>query len=119
MEDAKRHELKVGQSIPNADVISMEALVNVLVKKGLCTAEELFEEELHLRQQQTRIKTIPLVATETMRVVDEPDSRRHKQSWLKRKMAKRRWTRRLGTALFGWKWKKVKIEKKHHSITEQ
>jgi len=26
-------------------------------------------------------------------------------------MSKRRWTRRLGTALFGWKWRKVKKSK--------
>jgi len=32
-------------------------------------------------------------------------------SWLKRTMVKRRWTRRLGTFLFGWEWKKVKVER--------
>jgi hypothetical protein len=34
---------------------------------------------------------------------------RKKHSWLKRKMSKKRWSRRLGTFLFGWEWKKVKI----------
>ncbi len=97
----------VDQGSPIANIVSLESLVNVLIRKGICKPEELFEEERRRRTFAEGFKGISYVKTpETSR-----DKRRGKQSWLKRKMSKRRWTRRLGTALFGWQWKKVKINR--------
>ena len=108
------NKLEVGQQSPLADIISLETVVNVLVNKGLCTPEELFEEEQARRHYNRQVKDISLVQTEPGSITHKSKkSRRHKQNWLKRKMSKRRWTRNLGTRLFGWRWKKVKTN--HHT----
>ena len=94
---------------PIADIVSLETVVNVLIRKGLCTPEELFEEERRKRSYDEQIKDTLLVNTQSGRTRTNHDSR--KQGWLKRKMSKRRWSRRLGTLLFGWQWKKVKVNR--------
>ncbi len=100
---------------PLADVVSLETVVNVLIRKGVCTPDELFEEERKRREYQTNVKDISVVRTEsTSKQVDsrqDGKSRRKKQTWLKGKMSQKRWTRRVATSLFGWEWKKVKHEK--------
>lgn len=107
-EDSEKEQADVHSESPDnldvADVVSLESVVNVLIRKGVCTAEELFEEEQSRRLYLDKAKNISLVRTDRK----GRSSRRHKQSWLKRKMSRRKWTRRLGTALFGWEWKKVK-----------
>ncbi len=99
-------------SSPLADIISVETVINVLIQKGLCTPEELFEEERKLREYNSKVKDISIVNTSHLSdSKSEEKSRRQKQKWLKRKMSKRRWTRRLGTKFLGWQWKKVKTDK--------
>ncbi len=95
---------------PIADIVSLETVVNVLVEKGICTAEELFEEERRRREYGKKFKEVKVVQTPTDPLQHEREKLRKKQNWLKRKMSKRRWSRHLGTRLFGWQWKKVKIE---------
>ncbi len=100
---------------PLADIVSLETVVNVLIRKGVCTPDELFAEERKRREYQTNVKDISVVSTEsTSKQVDSRQngqSRRKKQTWLKGKMSQKRWTRRVATSLFGWEWKKVKHEK--------
>lgn len=88
-------------NVPDADVISLETVVNVLVNKKICTTEELFMLEGRLNEQNHSKPKNNFVS-----VQNNDDQGRY--SGLKRIMSKRRWTRRLGTTLFGWKWKKVK-----------
>ena len=88
-------------SIPDADVISIETIVNMLVKKKICTADELFMLEGRIQDQNRNKKKNNFVSTDS---VDSAGS----GSGLKKLMGKRRWTRKIGAALFGWKWKKVK-----------
>lgn len=96
---------------PIADIVSLETVVNLLIQKGVCTAEELFEEERRSREYRRKFKDITIVKSASAEPVNlEREALRRKQSWLKRKMSKRRWSRQLGTKLFGWQWKKVKIE---------
>ena len=92
---------KKPESVPDADVISLETIVNILVKKNICTTEELFMLEGKIQEQNKNSIKNNFVSVKNG---DEHSS----YSGLKRVMSKRRWTRRLGTALFGWKWRKVK-----------
>lgn len=95
------NEKTAEQFVPNGDIISAEAIVNMLVRKGICTAEELFMLEGQIREKNKETKESKVIAIKS-------EYNRGRFPWLKRWMSKRRWTRRLGTALFGWKWKKVK-----------
>jgi hypothetical protein len=90
--------------------ISVEAIVAVLVRKGLCSETELIEEEAR-RLQGSRFDDSHYVRIGAVEMDaghwDRP------QHPLRRVFAKYRWSRRLGTALFGWKWKKLR---KDHSL---
>ncbi|MBN2007820.1 hypothetical protein JW960_00585 [candidate division KSB1 bacterium] len=90
--------------VPNANEISKETIINMLVTKGICTPEELFQMEGRLRDERSYSADGGLVVN----VKNVKD--RGRFYGLKRSMSKRRWTRRLGTMLFGWKWKKIKKE---------
>lgn len=89
------------QKVPNADVISLETIVHVLVNKGICTADELFALEGSIQQLNQSTATSHVV-----NIHNQYDRGRFPE--LKRAMSKHRWSRRLGSLLFGWKWKKVK-----------
>jgi len=93
------------------DLVSLEALVNVLIRNGVCTAEELFEEEQTRRLYLNSTRNISLVETEDPGQSRGSSSDKRNRSWLKRKMSKRRWTRKLGETLLGWEWKKVRNNK--------
>lgn len=108
----KRNDTELRQVYPIADIVSMETVVNLLIQKGVLRPEELFEEERRRRQFHSEMDQNPPVEIED----DNGTSTGRKGNWLKRKMSKRRWTRRVGTFLFGWKWKKVKIEKKESRL---
>lgn len=97
---------------PIADLVSLETIVNVLIRKGLCTAEELLEEEQKRRRDFEETRDTAVVQTNRSESMGTNGARPPRNaSWLKRTMVKRRWTRRLGTFLFGWEWKKVKVER--------
>ena len=115
-EDLNRKTIKPSIS-PLADIISLETVVNVLVKKGICSAEELFEEERRRREYTDDVKGTTVVDTKR-KPTDENGRKqsRRKQNWLKRKMSNKRWSRKLGTTLFGWQWKKVKIERQEKQV---
>jgi len=91
-----------------ADLVSLEALVNVLIRNGICTAEELFEEEQAQRLYLNSVKDISLVKTDGSADSHQGSSDKSNRSWLKHKMSKRRWTRKLAAILLGWEWKKVR-----------
>ncbi len=90
------------------DLVSLEALVNVLIRNGICTAEELFEEEQTRRLYLNSVKDISIVKTDGSADSHQGSSDKSNRSWLKRKMSKRRWTRKLAAILLGWEWKKVR-----------
>ena len=92
------------------DRISVESLVALLVRKGLCTEAELLEEENLRRAESSRFQD-----SQYMRIDNDDVDADHwdrPQHPLRKIFAKYRWSRRLGTAIFGWKWKKLK---KDHS----
>lgn len=88
--------------VPHANEISVEALVNMLVKKGVFSADELFQLEGQIRDENIYKQETGFININQRQQSNGPINS------LKRKMGKKRWTRRLGTFLFGWKWKKVK-----------
>ncbi len=90
------------------DLVSLEALVNVLIRNGICTAEELFEEERRRRLYLSSVKDISIVKTDGSADSYQGSSAKSNRSWLKREMSKRRWTRKFGAIFFGWEWKKVR-----------
>lgn len=87
--------------IPNADEISVETLINLLVKKGIITSDELFMFEGKLREEKHQLKHANYV-----KIKNYHDRGRFPR--LNKFMSRYRWSRRLGTFLFGWKWKKFK-----------
>lgn len=87
--------------VPNADVISLETIVHIMVNKGICTADELFMLEGNVQELNSADKK-----TQFVKIQSNFD--RGHFSGLKKSMSKHGWSRKLGTAIFGWKWKKVK-----------
>ena len=87
--------------VPNADVISLETMVHMMVNKGICTAEELFMLEGRVQELDQKNDNSKYVAIHNYHD-------RGRFPAFKRAMSQHRWGRRLGTLLFGWKWKKVK-----------
>lgn len=91
--------------------ISVETLVAVMVRKGLCTEAELLEEENLRRAESGRFQDSQYLRIDNDEVNAEHWGR--PQHPLRKMFARFRWSRRLGTAIFGWKWKKLK---KDHSL---
>ncbi len=87
--------------IPDLHEISLATVATILVEKGICTPDELFTLEGRLREQRSAFGDGVLI--NVRRTTSD-----NNHLFLKRIMRKYRWSRRLGTALFGWKWKKVK-----------
>ncbi len=86
------------------DKISLEAVINVLVQQGLCTEEQLAAEESRLRAIRRTITGLHFVPVNVKgRRSQLPEHGPHS---LRRWASQRRWARKLGTFLFGWKWKK-------------
>lgn len=88
-------------SVPNAGDISIKTVVNILVKKGVCTTDEIFKLESKLGDGKPYKTDVSFVN------IKNPYDR-GKFPGVKRWMSKHRWSRKLGTWIFGWKWKRVK-----------
>jgi hypothetical protein len=93
--------------VPEADKVSLETIVNLLVNKGVFTTEEIFTLESKIRNGDHSKQDITFVN------IKNPYNR-GKFPGLKKQMSKRRWSRRVGTWLFGWKWKKIKKNPAYH-----
>jgi hypothetical protein len=100
------------------DRVSMEALINVLIKRGLCTEKELLAEENRLHARRETTPRLDFTPAQIHRESHEPvqiqhdsyEHKRHDSNRLRRWAAKRQWSRRAGTLLFGWKWHRKKRE---------
>lgn len=94
------------RAVPIGDLISVETVVNVLLRKGVCSEEELLAEERRHRDSEGQFYKVQYLS------VDEHGHKAGRwgrpQHPLRKMFSKFRWTRRLGTAIFGWKWKKVR-----------
>ncbi|MDZ7290734.1 MAG: hypothetical protein ONB44_18530 [candidate division KSB1 bacterium] len=95
--------------IHTIDQVSVEAVINVLLKRGICTEAELLAEENRLysvREAMTNFNFTPVQ-------INRPDhAHRHRRdpNPIRRWAAKHHWSRRLGTLIFGWKWHRKKKE---------
>lgn len=95
------------------DRVSLEAVINVLIQRGLCTEAELLAEENRLRNlgvpaPEEKLESVRFTPVQTY-------SHRHQyeprdSNSLRRWAGKRAWTRKLGSLLFGWKWHRKKRE---------
>lgn len=87
------------------DQLSLEAVINVLVQRGMCTEEELVTEEKRLRAVRQTMAGLAFVPVQTKHSAPT----HHKEySALRHWASRHRWSRRLGSTLFGWKWRKIK-----------
>jgi|GEM_PF-1495187 len=112
-DNAGRGGGRPGEEFPIADVVSLESIVKLLIRKGICTPEELYQEEQRRQIELESMSQSHGVGTARDSVNGSNGlSHGRNAGWMKRKMSKRRWTRRLGTKFFGWEWKKVKIQGK-------
>ncbi len=102
-------KMLVKKGICSPDEISTESIVNILIQKGICTAEEILGIEGTIRNHKSfkQVKSGKRKNTANFINIQNPYDR-GKYPGLKRYLSKYRWTRRLGTKLFGWKWRKVK-----------
>lgn len=101
-----------GEHSAIAEIVSMESVVNLLINKGICTPEELWEQEKIRKKQFDDLRTAPIVSTarpSMSRANGTHGSHVGLRHWLKRKMSKRKFTRQLGTKVFGWQWRRVKV----------
>ena len=102
--------------ITDIEQISLEAVINVLIKRGICTETELFAEENRLRTSGLWTSEENMASTPfaPVRTYSERDGRHHEYDTnpLRRWAAKRPWSRRLGSLLFGWKWHRKKRDQK-------
>lgn len=103
------------RAVPIGDLISLETIVNVLLRKGVCSEEELLAEERQRRDSEGQFYGAQYLS------IDERGANaggwRRPQHPLRKMFSKYRWSRWLGTAVFGWKWKKVKkatVEERIH-----
>ncbi|MDZ7363662.1 MAG: hypothetical protein ONB46_23540 [candidate division KSB1 bacterium] len=97
--------------INSLDHVSLEAVINVLIQRRICTEAELLAEENRLRNlgapaAEERVESVRFTPVQTYshRYQYEPRDSNSLRRWA----AKRRWSRRLGTILFGWKWHRKK-----------
>jgi hypothetical protein len=98
------------------DRVSLEAVINVLIQRGICTEAELLAEENRLRNlgvpaPEEKLESVRFtpVQTHSHRYQYEPRDNNSLRRWA----AKRAWTRKLGSLLFGWKWHR---KKRAHNI---
>jgi len=87
------------------DQVSLEAVINVLVQKGLCTEAELLKEQARLRAVRDTVAGLRFTPVQTQRA---GEGHSHNHHLLRKWASHYRWSRKLGTRLFGWKWKKMK-----------
>jgi len=87
------------------DKISLEAIVNVMVQQGLCSEEQLLAEEERLRAVK---QTVSNLHFQPVRRKKGAAAGKPKKNPLKRWASQRRWTRQVGSLLFGWRWRKYK-----------
>ena len=87
----------------DADKISTATVVDMLIKKKIFTIEELMENENQFRGELSRSK-------DEIKFVNIEGNLANSSNYsgLKAMMRKRKWTRALGSKLFGWKWRKIK-----------
>ena len=105
--------------------VSLAAVIQVLIKRGICTEAELLAEENRLRTPELRTSDFrPRTSEDANAATDfmpvqthserlERHRHRHEdgnrlRSWA----AKYNWSRKLGGFLFGWKWHRKKSEQK-------
>ena len=107
--------LEDGQLLNFINQISPAAVVQVLLNKGIVTQEELERAQMQLHELQETSRPEPLPESRATYTFDASHRKRRSHrshrssrgSWLKKHMARFRWSRRLGTLLFGWKWKRI------------
>jgi hypothetical protein len=90
--------------INTIEQVSLEAVINVLLQRGVCTEAELIAEEDRLRSLQETMTNVAFTP------VHIPNDRHHYSdpNLLRRWAAKSHWSRKLGSKLFGWKWHRKK-----------
>ncbi|MCK5739336.1 hypothetical protein KAH55_09145 [bacterium] len=97
--------------VPGANEISTETLVTILVNKGICTKDELVAVEQKIRTEEQLHKKM---AYEHLKQSGTAKTGSSRNQWLRRQFSKSKLGRKLGTALFGWRWKRVKRPAPEH-----
>ena len=98
--------------------VSLEAVIAVLIKRGICTEAELLTAETELRASSFQPPALEEAAhfkpVQTYSAREENrhhyHHHHHDGNRIRRWAAKYKWSRRLGGLLFGWKWHRKKGE---------
>ena len=114
--ERRENDAEPKNGFPATDLVSLESLINVLIRNGICSAEELFEEEQSRRLYLNSTKDFSLVRTGDSKQTQKSSPDKRNRTWLRRKMSRRKWTRKLGSLLFGWEWRKIRNNKRAVTI---
>lgn len=99
---------------PGLENVSLEAVIEVLIKRGICTEAELLAAEDKIRNSDfvpPTIETAPFKPVQTYSAREERHRHRHADAHrLRRWAARYSWSRKIGGFLFGWKWHRKKSE---------
>lgn len=95
--------------------VSLEAVIAVLIKRGVCTEAELLTAETELRTSDFRPRAMEEATyfkpVQTYSAREERHRHRHvDDNRARRWAAQYSWARKIGGFLFGWKWHRKKSE---------
>ncbi len=114
--DPNRRESQ-DESVNSLEQVSLAAVIQILIQRGLCTEAELLAEEI--RQRSTNVSDARLRTSDSyftpVQTHSERERHRHRRAddnRLRRWAAQYSWSRKVGGLLFGWKWHRKKSEQK-------
>lgn len=119
-----RQEAQSAEKLENVFIdkhFNLETVTRLLIRKGVISVDELAQEVAEQRRREIEQHAQFVWALAEQKAREHHSTHRgyrRPRSWLKRVMARRRWTRRLGTFLFGWKWKKVSHHRHRSTAAE-
>jgi hypothetical protein len=102
--------------VNSLEQVSLAAVIQVLIQRGICTEAELLAEQNRLETLDFGPRTVE-AATHFTPVQTHSERERHRHrhedgNRFRRWAAQYAWSRKLGGLLFGWKWHRKKSEQK-------
>ncbi|MFQ5627900.1 MAG: hypothetical protein ACE5I1_04000 [bacterium] len=103
----------IAESLIPLQQISLEAVIKSLIEKGVFSHKEISDCENACRKitvgrESFEIKPSPQHVENTephfVRTHSRREKKRVKHRYLHKALSKHKWSRRIGTLLFGWKW---------------
>lgn len=101
------------RQVTSIEQVSLNTVIQVLIKRGFCTEADLIAEEARQRAVEQPRDPMPAMHFSPVQTHSERQVHRHRRedsNRIRRWASKRHWSRKLGTLIFGWKWHRKKNE---------